>query len=106
LPSYLEGLPKSLVDAAAAGRASVTTDVPGCRDAIIDGVTGLLCRVGDASDLAEKIAVLLESDERRLEMGTRARQFAEREFDIRQVVARHLACYGDLARASERGANV
>jgi len=97
LPSYYpEGLPKTIVDAAAAGRAVVTTDVPGCRDAIVDGQTGLLCRARDAEDLAEKIEALLEDPARRLDMGRRARAFAEREYDIENVVKIHLDCYGNL----------
>lgn len=97
LPSYYpEGLPKTIVDAAAAGRATVTTDVPGCRDAIVAGQTGLLCRARDAVDLAEKIEELLGDPQRVLDMGRQARAFAEREFDIEAVVKTHLECYDNL----------
>jgi glycosyltransferase involved in cell wall biosynthesis len=96
LPSYLEGLPKTIVDAAAAGRPCVTTDVPGCRDAIIDGVTGLLCRARDAEDLAEKIALLLANPDLRSEMSRQARLFAEREFNLERVIEQHLECYRTL----------
>jgi glycosyltransferase involved in cell wall biosynthesis len=98
LPSYLEGLPKTIVDAAAAGRPTVTTNVPGCRDAVIDGRTGLLCEARDPHDLAEKIATLLDDPERRELMGQQARSFAVREFDIQKVVEVHLECYQALLR--------
>jgi glycosyltransferase involved in cell wall biosynthesis len=96
LPSYLEGLPKTLIDAAAAGRPSVTCDVPGCRDAIEAGVTGLLCEARSAESLANAIAVLLDDRELRERMGREARKLAEREFDIRQVISQHLACYRNV----------
>ncbi|MGM2743215.1 glycosyltransferase, partial [Bacillus cereus group sp. Bce013] len=69
LPSYREGLPKSLVEAAACGRAVVTTDVPGCRDAITPDVTGLLVPVKDAVALADAIQRLIEDCELRNNMG-------------------------------------
>ena len=96
LPSYLEGLPKTIVDAAAAGRPCVTTDVPGCRDAIVDGETGLLCKVRDVADLADKTEELLRHPRRMLEMGRKARDFAEREYDIHSVIRAHLECYDTL----------
>jgi glycosyltransferase involved in cell wall biosynthesis len=99
LPSYLEGLPKTIVDAAAAGRATVTTDVPGCRDAIVDQETGLLARVRDSDDLAAKIALLLGDPARCRAMGRAARAFAEREFAIERIVEQHLDCYARLLDA-------
>lgn len=101
LPSYYpEGLPKSLIDASAAGRPIVTTNVPGCRDAIIEGQTGFLCRPRDSEDLANKIELLLGDESSRLKMGRAARVFAEREFAIEEVVARHLDCYAALLHES------
>lgn len=94
LPSYYgEGLPKSLVDAAAAGRPVVTTDLPGCRDAIEAEVTGLLCRPRDPADLADCIALLLDDASRRRAMGIAGRARAEAIFDIRKIVDAHLALY-------------
>lgn len=97
LPSYREGLPKSLIEAAACGRAVVTTDVPGCRDAIEPGVTGLLVPVRDASALADAIARLAEDAALRQSMGTAGRALAEREFDINQVARIHVALYDALS---------
>lgn len=96
LPSYREGLPKVLLEAAAAGRAVVTTDVPGCRDAIEPGVTGLLVPVRDAGSLALAIERLLANPELRTSMGLAGRQLAEKEFDVSAVVDKHLAIYQRL----------
>ncbi len=97
LPSYREGLPKALIEAAACGRAVVTTDVPGCRDAIVPGRTGLLVKARDAEDLAEAIKSLLDDPQRIQTMGEAGRQWAEQAFDVRDVVARHLALYRNEA---------
>ena len=97
LPSYREGLPKSLIEAAACGRAVVTTDVPGCRDAIEPDVTGLLVPVRDAAALAEAIARLAEDAALRQSMGAAGRALAEREFDINQVARVHVALYDALS---------
>lgn len=97
LPSYYgEGLPKVLIEAAACGRAVVTTDHPGCRDAIDPSVTGVLVPVRNASALAEAINELLNDPERCRAMGNAGRALAERAFDIRQVVAAHLRIYQEL----------
>lgn len=101
LPSYREGLPKVLLEAAACGRAVVTTDVPGCRDAIEPDVTGVLVPVRDAPALAQAIRALLEDAPRCRAMGLAGRALAERAFDVRQVVAAHLELYARcLARHS------
>lgn len=94
LPSYYpEGLPKTLIDAAAAGRATITTDSPGCREAIKPGETGLLVRARDPADLAEKIRMLIEDDALRIRMGQAGRRLAESQFDVRAVAQLHLALY-------------
>jgi glycosyltransferase involved in cell wall biosynthesis len=97
LPSYREGLPKSLIEAAACGRAVVTTDVPGCRDAIEPNVTGLLVPVRDAAALADAIARLAKDAALRQAMGAAGRALAEREFDINQVARIHVALYDALS---------
>lgn len=96
LPSYREGLPRSLVEAAACGRAVVTTDVPGCRDAIEPGVTGLLVPVRNARALGEAVVTLAADAGRRKAMGAAGRRLAEQEFDIGKVVQAHLAIYRQL----------
>jgi glycosyltransferase involved in cell wall biosynthesis len=96
LPSYREGLPKVLLEAAACGRAVVTTDVPGCRDAIDSGVTGVLVPVRNAAALAEVIRSLINNPARCQTMGSAGRALAESAFDVRQVVAAHLRIYQEL----------
>lgn len=96
LPSYREGLPKVLLEAAACGRAVVTTDVPGCRDAIAPGVTGVLVPVGKAAALADAIKGLINDPARCRSMGDAGRTLAESVFDVRQVVAAHLRIYQEL----------
>ncbi|MFZ2854885.1 MAG: glycosyltransferase family 4 protein [Rhodocyclaceae bacterium] len=96
LPSYREGFPKVLIEAAACGRAVVTTDVPGCRDAIEADVTGLLVPAYDARALADAIKRLLDDPQRCQAMGQAGRALAERVFDVRQVVAAHLHIYQEL----------
>ncbi len=96
LASYREGLPKSLIEAAASGRAVVTTDVPGCRDAIVPNETGLLVPVQDAPALAAAVQRLAENDVLRQAMGQAGRRFAERVFDIREVQRLHLETYAAL----------
>lgn len=97
LPSfYGEGVPKVLIEAAACGRPIVTTDNPGCRDAIIDGVTGLKVPVKDAVRLAEAYMRLLDDDRTRCEMGRSAREYAIQEFDVNNVVTKHMDIYQEL----------
>jgi glycosyltransferase involved in cell wall biosynthesis len=96
LPSYREGLPKILLEAAACGRAVVTTDVPGNRDAIDPGVTGLLVPVKNATALAEAVNDLINDPARCQAMGNAGRALAERVFDVHQVVGAHLRIYKEL----------
>jgi glycosyltransferase involved in cell wall biosynthesis len=96
LPSYREGLPKTLIEAAACGRSVITTDVPGCRDAIEPNITGLLVPARNPMALADAIESLLTNDKLRQSMGCAGRKLAEREFQIETVIAAHLAIYRQL----------
>ncbi len=96
LPSYREGLPKVLIEAAACARAVVTTDVPGCRDAIEPGVTGVLVPARDAPALSQAIAALVNDPKLCHAMGQAGRVLAEQAFGIQQVVAQHLRIYASL----------
>lgn len=97
LPSfYGEGVPKVLIEGAACGRAIITTDNPGCRDAIINGETGITVPIRNSEALANAIVELIDNTELRVSMGKKARTFAESEFDINSVVSKHLAIYSDL----------
>ena len=100
LPSYREGLPKILIEAAAAGRAVITTDQPGCRDAIEANVTGLLVPIKDAEALANAIEQLINDSELRLSMANAGRKLAEREFGVDKVIKAHLKLYRELIEFS------
>ncbi|MFC4260097.1 glycosyltransferase family 4 protein [Marinobacter lacisalsi] len=100
LPSYYgEGLPKVLVEAAAAGRAVITTDHPGCRDAIVPGRTGLLVPLRQPGKLADAIQHLVDCPEERKAMGAEGRKLAESEFSVDTIVRQHLEIYRRLLSA-------
>ena len=106
LPSYREGLPKSLIEAAAASRAVVTTDVPGCRDAIIPNKTGILVPVKDVNKLAEAIIWLIQNPSKRVKMGKAGRKLAEEKFQIKKVIENHLSIYSDLLKKTKLFDNI
>jgi glycosyltransferase involved in cell wall biosynthesis len=92
LPSYYrEGVPKILLEAASMAKPIITTNTVGCRDAVEDGVTGLLCKPKDSRDLLDKMErmLLLSKREREL-MGKRGRDKMIREFDERFVIQRYI----------------
>ncbi len=93
LPSYREGLSKALIEAAAMERAIVTTDVPGCRDVVDHGRTGLLVPARDAGSLARALELLLLNPDLTERMGRAARVKVLQEFDTDLVNARTLAQY-------------
>lgn len=96
LPSYREGLPKVLLEAAACGRAIVATDVPGCREIVADGDNGLLIPARDAVALAAALGALLVDPVRRQRMGQRGRDRVLAEFSEARVVTETLAVYLEL----------
>lgn len=93
LPSYREGLPKSLIEACAVGRPIVTTNAPGCKECVDDGVNGFLVPVGDSDQLAQKIKLLIDDEDLRKEFGKNSRIKAEKEFSIDNVVNQTLNLY-------------
>lgn len=97
LPSYREGLPRVLIEAASCARAIVATDVPGCREIVEDGVNGLLVAPRDAESLADALSALLDDPTRRAQMGRRGRERVLSGFTSAQVVEQTLAIYRDLA---------
>lgn len=99
LPSYREGLPKGLIEAAACALPLVTTDVPGCRQVVTDGVDGLLVPARDADALARAIARLQDDPELATRLGQAARAKALAEFDEKIVIARTMAVYRELLPA-------
>ncbi len=93
LPSYREGVPKSLLEAAASKRAIVTTDAPGCREIVRHGVNGLLVPPRDPLALADAIQTLLENSQLRQQMAQRGREMVEKEFSSEIVIEKTLRVY-------------
>jgi len=92
LPSYREGLPRVLLEAAAMARPVIASRVPGCEDVVREGETGLLCAPQDSGDLAEKMIALFSLPEAdRFEMGRKARTHVEKHYDQKSVVDQYLA---------------
>ncbi len=95
LPSYYgEGVPKVLLEAASTGRAIITTDMPGCKETVEDGVTGLLVEPKNAWVLAEAIEELLKDPARREAMGKKGRERILADFTVQSVNAKTLKVYG------------
>lgn len=95
LPSYREGMPLSLAEAAACGRPVVTTDAPGCREVVTDGVNGFLVPVRDSAALADALRKLIDDPALRAEMGRRGRERAETEFSVQRIVYETLQVYNE-----------
>lgn len=104
LPSfYGEGVPRSLLEAAASMRPVITTDSVGCRDAVDAGVTGLLCAPRDSADLARQMGVLLQMQpQERSSMGVAGRRKMEREFDEALVIEQYRLALAALRHATPR----
>jgi glycosyltransferase involved in cell wall biosynthesis len=100
LPSYREGLPRSLLEAGAMGRPLIATDVPGCRDVVDDGVNGFLCAVRDPASLEQcmrRFAAL--TVEERAAMGSQSRRKIETKFSEEVVIGAYLDALGKLREA-------
>ena len=98
-PSYYrEGVPKSLIEAAAIGRPIVTCNSIGCKDTVEDKKNGYLIPIKDSNTLAEKLKILFEDYELRKRMGEESRKIAERDFSIDVVIQKHLEAYSSLVQ--------
>jgi len=100
LPSYREGLPKALLEAASCGRPLVATDVPGCREICLDGRTGRLVPVHDGGALARTIAAMLADLPGMARMGQVARALVEQEFSSTVINRQTLDLYASLRTAT------
>ena len=87
LPSYREGTPRSSLEAMAMGRPVITTDVPGCRETVVDGVNGFLVPARNAQALADKMLVFIAQPDLIVPMGQASRRMAEERFDVHKVNA-------------------
>lgn len=106
LPSYREGLPRGLIEAAATGRAIVTTDAPGCREIVRHEENGLLVPVGDAGATAAAIRRLLEDVPLRQDMAAHGRAIAETEFSVDSFVRDSLQAYDQALQSLARQAGL
>ena len=95
---YMEGLPKSLIEATAIGRPIITTQSIGCKDTVDDGVNGYLIAPKEVDPLVEKLRILIDDASLRQKMGKAARAYAEKYFDIKVVIERHLSIYNELVK--------
>lgn len=93
LPSYREGLPKILLEAASVGRAIVTTDVPGCRNIVTNNINGLIVNAKDAISLADAMESLVCSPAVRIEMGKAGRTLVENKFDVNIINRKTIDLY-------------
>ncbi len=93
---YMEGLPKSLIEANAVGRPIITSNSVGCKETVVDGYNGFLITPKDIDALTEKLDLLLSNPILREEMGKNARHYAEEYFSIEEVVNKHLSIYQEL----------
>ncbi|MQM37963.1 N,N'-diacetylbacillosaminyl-diphospho-undecaprenol alpha-1,3-N-acetylgalactosaminyltransferase [wastewater metagenome] len=95
-PSYREGTPRVVLEAAATGLPTVGFDVPGVREAVRDGETGFLVADRDVDALTERVSTLLEDEAQRLVMGQAARRMVEADFDVRAIQQQYLDVYREL----------
>lgn len=96
LPSYREGLSRTLQEAAALGIPVLTTNTVGCKNAIIPGKTGELCDVKNHFSLEKKLENMIKNNKKRIVYGKNGRSFAEKKFDVNQVLNKNLNIYKDL----------
>jgi glycosyltransferase involved in cell wall biosynthesis len=96
LPSYREGLPKVLLEAAACARPIIATDVPGCREIVHDGENGILVALKDSNSLANAIKELINNPEKRISMGKNSRKLVKEKFSEEIVVSQTLRVYQEL----------
>lgn len=94
LPSYREGTPRSVLEAMAMGRPIITTDAPGCRETVEDGVNGFLVPVCDVESLENAMRKFIESPDMISEMGAQSRKIAEAKYDVRKVNAHMIEAMG------------
>jgi len=96
-PSYYkEGLPKSLIEAAAVGRPIITTNSIGCKETVIQGYNGFLIPIKNSEALADRLKLLIDDAQLRITMGQHSRCLAEKEFSIENVITKHLEIYKQL----------
>ena len=104
LPSYREGLPKALLEAAASGLPVVATDVPGCSEIARPGVNGWVVPARDGRALAAGLREAISREDLRVLYGKRGREIVEKEFSLAHVIEQTLNVYDELLQSASRGA--
>lgn len=94
LPSYREGTPRSVLEAMSMGRAVITTDAPGCRETVMDGINGFLVPVRDSEAVADAMRKFIDSPHLISQMGAQSRRIAEEKYDVRKVNAQMMKAMG------------
>lgn len=101
LPSYREGTPRTLLEAASSSKPIIATDVPGCNHVVVNNYNGLLCKLKDANDLAEKMKQMTEMDDSHLKLlGENGRTKVEAEYDESFVINKYLEALTEHKKAS------
>ena len=96
LPSYREGMPRSIIEAMCMAKPVVATNIRGCREEVVEGETGFLVPVQDYGALSERLVYLIENEAVRASMGKKARQKAEAEYDEKKVIKKQLDIVNSL----------
>lgn len=102
LPSYREGLPKALIEAMAIGRPIISTDVPGCRECVEEGINGFLVPSQDSNALAIAIDSLLKNKDLRIQMGAASRIKMENELSIKKVISQTFSFYEEVLTGNNK----
>jgi glycosyltransferase involved in cell wall biosynthesis len=102
LPSYREGMPKSLIEACSMARPIVTTTAIGCRECVDEGVNGFKVPVKSVTELAKAIEILVQNESLRISMGIASRKKAEKEFDLKNVISKHLDIYDSILNQNKQ----
>ena len=101
LPSYREGTPRTLLEAASSAKPIVATDVPGCNHVVEDNFNGFLCKLKDANDLADKMKHMASFEDEQLKVfGKNGRAKMEAEYDESLVINKYLAALAEFKKAS------
>lgn len=106
LPSYREGLPKSLLEGLACGKPCVTTDTPGCREVVTDGENGFLVPAKNAERLAEALETLIRNPSLRVIMGGKGRERAVADFDENIIIQQMLGIFGEVMSEGYAGGRI
>ena len=101
LPSYREGLPRSIIEAMAMGKPIIATNIRGCREEVIPGENGYLCEVQNSQDLDEKLLRLIESPNKRNRFGLKSREVFLQNYDEQLVLERQLAIFKAMRKRKE-----